>query len=344
MEHDNHPNALLYMPWRVAYTYGDANTLATQQSTHIPTIQQEQKPCVFCRITQDPTNDEKSYILHRGKYTCISLASQPYVSSGAHFLILPYAHERELYNLSREAFDELNSFSKQLSSHFSDQCNEIYSGFNIGKSAGASIPDHLHQHIVVDTMPRCNNLIELKQITYPTINLLSQFRALKLELQMLGISSACNNKEIDHSSVQRCYYCSLAQLNNTDEENLIIYRGKHSILLFDHHPKCVGHITIVPIEHIEHMNLMPHETHQELHSLGLKIYPIILAAVHATDLNFGITVYGATTQHKQHLRLEIIPRKEELIGGMTLLGGKRAIIANIDELYAHIKKEFNKDK
>lgn len=331
--------SLLYMPWRVEYNPTSPSNI---QSSTIPTAQKE-KPCIFCKIGQENDN-EKNYVIHKGKYTYIALATQPYISSGVHLLILPFAHGKELSNLAPEALKELNNFTKKLCSRYSKQCNEIHVGFNMGKYAGASIPDHLHQHIIIDTTPRYNNITLLKQLTNPTIDLSTIFQ----EAQQTWITKKTKtpiNTKAPHSQ-QKCYLCEIINQTDKDKENLIVYRHHHGMIMFNHYPQRAGHLSIVPTQHMENIETMNKEEYHAMHNLGIKIYPLLLKAIGACDINFGFTSYGEnqTTDpdNSPHLRLDIIPRKEEFIGSIALIANKHAIITKIDELYENITEEFKK--
>jgi ATP adenylyltransferase len=72
----------------------------------------------------------------------------PYITG--HLLVVPYQHISQLDATPKEASDELMDLTKRSQTAL----REVYkpSGFNIGMnlgtSAGAGIPDHLHLHIL----------------------------------------------------------------------------------------------------------------------------------------------------------------------------------------------------
>ncbi len=117
-------------------------------STYAPWRDSGPKKCPFCSEIADQ-NDEKHLILGRYKYNVVYVALKPYTNKG-HLLIVPYAHVARLEFLETEALYELAS----LQDHCMRILNEVYrftefnAGFNFGKNAGASIPDHLHAHIL----------------------------------------------------------------------------------------------------------------------------------------------------------------------------------------------------
>lgn len=331
---NNQENSILYMPWRAQYSNPPKNV---PSSTPFTT---EKKPCVFCTIGQE-NKDEKNYIVYRGTYAYVTIATQPYVTfPGIHLLAIPYAHGKELNALSPQATEEFNNVTKKICAYYSLLCNEIHVGFNIGKWAGASIPDHLHQHVVVDTSPRCNNLLLLNQRTDHTLDLIKIFKQAKQifsgqeNLPPLIKTSLSNNHN-------HCYYCKIFN-QKEDKKNLILHRDNGIVVLLNHTPQRPGHISIFPQKHTEDIATLNQKKYAKINNLAIKIYPLILEIVNACDVNIGTTSYGQASQDKdrRHLRFDIIPRKEELIGSIDIISHKTAIATNINKLYEDIVNKF----
>ena len=124
----------LWSPWRAKY-------VATGVDSNSNT-------CVFCTIAQESQNDETNFVLHRGQTAYVVLNLFPYITG--HLLVVPYQHISQLDATPKETTDELMDLTKRSQTAL----REVYqpSGFNIGMnlgtSAGAGIPDHLHLHIL----------------------------------------------------------------------------------------------------------------------------------------------------------------------------------------------------
>ncbi len=134
---------VLYCPWRETYS---------KQASSVPLEIDTEKKCAFCAQIE-ANQDEKYFILRRLNHHIIMLNAFP-VSKG-HLLIIPYSHVPSISDLSKEARQELIEIIT-LSVDFLKkalQVEGINVGFNLGKGSGASIPEHLHVHIV----PRYSN-------------------------------------------------------------------------------------------------------------------------------------------------------------------------------------------
>jgi len=105
---------------------------------------------VFCRIREDPGNDQNNFVLHRASYNLVVLNIYPYISG--HLLVVPYEHVADLDQAAKHTTDELMDLTKAAQTALREAYGPAgYNiGMNLGAAAGAGIKDHIHIHI----MPR----------------------------------------------------------------------------------------------------------------------------------------------------------------------------------------------
>lgn len=129
----------LYAPWRNKYVTG----LAKKDDTPRPA-------CPFC-FEIAAQQDATYYILKRGRHCVISLNPIPYAD--CHMLVIPYEHTGHLKDLSAEARTEIMEFTLHAvcAAQEARGYPGVNFGMNIGKAAGASIPDHLHMQVIPRT-------------------------------------------------------------------------------------------------------------------------------------------------------------------------------------------------
>ena len=124
----------LWAPWRLEYVQGA----------------DEQDGCVFCHAAEG--GDVEHLVVHRGERAFVLLNKFPY--SSGHLLVAPYRHG---LNFDEFADDEALEVHR-LGGEGLAALREVYGpdgfnlGWNIGRVAGAGIPDHGHLHVV----PRWN--------------------------------------------------------------------------------------------------------------------------------------------------------------------------------------------
>jgi len=127
----------IWAPWRARYILGKKSS-----------------QCLFCAKASQKnedgleSNDEENRVLVRGKSCFVLLNTFPY--SPGHLMVAPYRHTAELAELGRDVLAELMETTCR--------CQDLLKramkpdgfniGFNLGKTAGAGVLDHVHQHIV----------------------------------------------------------------------------------------------------------------------------------------------------------------------------------------------------
>jgi ATP adenylyltransferase len=120
----------LFSPWRYAY------------------ISQAHKAagCLFCELPKE--NDEKAFIVHRGKYCYVVLNTFPYTSG--HVMVVPFQHTDQLRLLSVPAAQEMMELTRRLEGILREvyQPEGLNLGMNLGKAAGAGVAGHIHMHIL----------------------------------------------------------------------------------------------------------------------------------------------------------------------------------------------------
>ena len=121
----------LHCPWREKYVTRDTND----------------KKCVFCHSIESHEN-EKNLIIFRNQEAIVCLNLFPY--NAGHLLIIPNKHISELYDLPESTKDTLMKLTSKATKVLQKtmKCHGVNVGINIGKAAGAGIPDHIHIHVI----------------------------------------------------------------------------------------------------------------------------------------------------------------------------------------------------
>jgi ATP adenylyltransferase len=120
----------------------------------------ESEGCLFCDLAAKG-NDEEAMILHRGQRGFVCMNAYPY--NPGHLMIAPLRHTGEPQDLDD---DELLDLGRLLQASLHALTAEMHPdgfnvGMNLGKVAGAGVPDHLHWHVV----PRWNGDTNFMSVT-----------------------------------------------------------------------------------------------------------------------------------------------------------------------------------
>jgi ATP adenylyltransferase len=106
----------------------------------------EDEGCPFCAIPHHP--DEESLVVARGEVTYVVLNLHPY--NPGHLMVLPYRHVADLTDLTEAESTELMKMTQQClrAIRAVSRPHSFNVGLNLGRSAGGSLSEHLHQHVV----------------------------------------------------------------------------------------------------------------------------------------------------------------------------------------------------
>ncbi|MER3403187.1 MAG: HIT family hydrolase [Chloroflexota bacterium] len=103
--------------------------------------------CIFCTKPAEQ-KDAENFILWRSTYSCALLNLYPYTSG--HTMVVPYRHIADITDLTPEEsldlWQVMQRCVRALQQTYRPDGFNI--GFNLGRSAGAGIEEHLHLHIV----------------------------------------------------------------------------------------------------------------------------------------------------------------------------------------------------
>lgn len=119
-------------PWRRKYIEG-----------HV-----KEDGCVFCNALARDERHADNLIVHRGQRAFVIVNLFPYTNG--HLMVAPMDHQASLELLDAETRAEMMELISQaivtLKNIYHPQAFNV--GANIGKAAGAGVPDHVHMHIV----------------------------------------------------------------------------------------------------------------------------------------------------------------------------------------------------
>lgn len=129
----------IWAPWRMEYIR------SLEEQAH-------DVGCFLCHYWQRPRNDAANFVVWRNEQVMVVMNRFPYTNG--HLLIAPAAHQGDLASLGADVLTALQTATqdavKVLTAAVKAQGFNI--GYNLGRCAGAGLPDHLHAHVV----PRWN--------------------------------------------------------------------------------------------------------------------------------------------------------------------------------------------
>ena len=143
----------LWAPWRMAYILEDVDAAKQREELRNVAVSPDaDAACFLCQAVHDLARDRQRYVVKRAESTISVLNRFPY--NNGHLLVAPKRHRGRLDELTTaeklELVEEIDRWVRILEKEMNPDGFNI--GFNLGHSAGAGLPGHLHWHIV----PRWN--------------------------------------------------------------------------------------------------------------------------------------------------------------------------------------------
>ena len=122
----------LYAPWRMEYIESEPES-----------------GCLFCRVREAPPGDDRrNLVVHRTAGAIVLMNKFPY--NNGHLMVAPRTHVGSLVDLdddqSLAVVDLVRRSLRVLQAVMAPDGFNV--GANLGRVAGAGIPDHVHLHLV----------------------------------------------------------------------------------------------------------------------------------------------------------------------------------------------------
>lgn len=126
----------LWTPWRYRY---------------ISTVDPRENACIFCDAAAS-SDDRAHYVVLRAEHNFLILNLYPYTTG--HLMIAPYEHVATLADAHPATLEEMMRLTARAEKVLRDlyKPDGLNIGMNLGVSAGAGVPGHIHMH----ALPRWN--------------------------------------------------------------------------------------------------------------------------------------------------------------------------------------------
>lgn len=127
----------IWSPWRSQHL----------DSLRLPEEDDSSESTLFSRLARS-NRDEENLIVYRGEHVFVVMNLYPY--NNGHLLIVPYREIQNYTDLTPVERIELNEVLGRCMEWLNEALGPdgFNVGMNIGKAAGAGIPEHLHMHVV----------------------------------------------------------------------------------------------------------------------------------------------------------------------------------------------------
>jgi len=128
----------LYAPWRDCYVQDHVKGGKSY----------DKKCCIFCDVFSGTIANSERFVLHKNSDLAIMLNLYPY--NGGHVMVFAKKHVEQFYDLPDDIQKQLMIATSKSMKVIKQilKCDAMNFGANVGRIAGAGMPEHVHMHIV----------------------------------------------------------------------------------------------------------------------------------------------------------------------------------------------------
>jgi ATP adenylyltransferase len=134
--------------------------------------------------------------------------------------------------------------------------------------------------------------------------------------------------------LDRCIFCE-------PEEELLVYRGEHALVVMNKFPYSPGHVLVAPLRHLGDFGALSDAEALEAHRLGARCIEALRAEYGAHGFNLGWNlgrVAGAGIE--DHVHLHVVPRWNGDTSFMPVLGDVKVLPEHLLESARRLRARF----
>lgn len=137
-----------------------------------------------------------------------------------------------------------------------------------------------------------------------------------------------------------CVFCHIIK-EDTDRENLILYRGRNNYIVLNRYPYNSGHLMVVPNKHTDDLSILTEEALTENYRLAAETMRILKKTIKADGFNCGLNIgQAAGAGIIGHLHFHVVPRWEGDTNFFPVVGGTKSMPALLDQTYETLIQGF----
>lgn len=139
-----------------------------------------------------------------------------------------------------------------------------------------------------------------------------------------------------------CLFCRVAK-EDSDRDNLILYRSQHSYIIMNRYPYNNGHVMVVPYRHVASPEMLDVEEDVDISDLIKISIKVIRRVMNPQGFNIGANIgKAAGAGIEEHYHIHIVPRWVGDTNFMPIISDTKVVVEHILDTYNRLKEELDK--
>ncbi|MGA7686126.1 MAG: HIT domain-containing protein [Terriglobales bacterium] len=133
-----------------------------------------------------------------------------------------------------------------------------------------------------------------------------------------------------------CIFCEAPK--QSDEQALIVHRGKHCYVILNKYPYTNGHVMVVPYAHLDELQKLPVEAANEMMALTQRMEGVLRSLYRPDGLNLGMNIgKAAGAGVAGHIHMHVLPRWVADANFMSVIGETRVLPESLEVTWTRIR-------
>lgn len=142
---------------------------------------------------------------------------------------------------------------------------------------------------------------------------------------------------------QYCIFCPAGD-GLSDEERLILHRGRLSMVMMNKYPYNNGHLLVAPWRHVARLDELREEEMLDVMQWVTRCTVILKRVMHPDGFNVGVNLGApAGAGVEDHLHFHVVPRWKGDTNFLTVFADIRSIPEHLRQTYSKLLPQFEKE-
>jgi ATP adenylyltransferase len=140
---------------------------------------------------------------------------------------------------------------------------------------------------------------------------------------------------IDAQNNNGCFLCKYWSQPEQDDANLVLWRGRQCMVLFNRFPYTTGHMLIAPAQHVGNLEELAPALLADLMLLTQDVVVVLRDVIKPQGFNIGVNLGKcAGAGLPGHIHIHVVPRWEGDTNFVPVLSGTRVMPQALETLYS----------